>query len=298
MAATVEPSLAWLDRRLYPFKSCWVEVQGAKLHYVDEGQGPVLLMLHGNGSWSFGYRRIIPILARHFRCIAVDYAGFGLSKACPGFSFKPADHSALIEAFVDQLKLHDLRLLVQDWGGPIGLGLAGRRPDLIHTLFICNTWAWPAQGTKHIERFARLAGGPIGRFLITRFNVLGRFAVPNVAMNRKLTKAERAGYAGPYPTPASRRPQTIFPREILASRDYLAEVEAGLAKLHDKPTLLLWGDSDAGFREGELRRFQRLLPRAETVILRGARHFVQEDAPEELAEAVIRFKPHLGDSTI
>jgi len=284
------PSPDWLDRQLYPFKSRWANVQGAKLHYVDEGQGPVLLMLHGNGSWSFGFRRTIPILSKHFRCIAVDHAGFGLSTACPGFSFKPADHSALIEAFVDQLKLQDLRLMVEDWGGPIGLGLAGRRPELIHTLFIGNTWAWPAQGIPQLERFSKMAGSPIGQFLIMRFNALTRFAVPNVGMNRKLTRAERAGYTGPYPTPNSRRPQAIFPKEILASRDYLATVEAGLAKLRDKPALLLWADSDSGFGEAERQRFEQLLPKAETVTLRNARHFAHEDAPEELSDAVMRFE--------
>ena len=174
------------------------------------------------------------------------------------------------------------------------MGLAGRRPELIHKLFICNTWAWPVQGTKHIERFAKFASGPIGRFLIMRLNFLERVAVPNFGMFRKLTKAERAGYAGPYPTPELRRPQTIFPREILASCDYLEQVETGLAKLRDKPTILLWGDSDGGFREGELRRFQQLLPNAETVSLRHARHFVQEDAPEALCEAVTRFELSVG----
>lgn len=287
----------WLDRSIYPFESHWAEIDGARLHYVDEGQGPVLLMLHGNGSWSFGHRRIIPVLSKHFRCIAVDYAGFGLSKAAAGFSFKPAAHSALIEAFVDRLQLRELRLFVQDWGGPIGLGLATRRPELVHTLFICNTWAWPAQGTKHIERFAKFASGPIGRFLIMRLNFLTRVAVPNIAMSRKLGKAERAGYAGPYPTPDSRRPQTIFPREILASRDYLAGVEAGLAKLRDKPALIMWGDSDRGFRDGERRRMQRLLPQADAIILEHARHFVQEDAPDKLTAAMIAFEARAGRLT-
>ena len=122
---TKTSSPAWLDRRLYPFKSHWADVQGARLHYVDEGQGPVLLMLHGNGSWSFGYRGIIPALSKHFRCIAVDYAGFGLSTARPGFSFKPADQSALIEAFVDQLQLRDLRLLGTGLGWSDRIGSRG-----------------------------------------------------------------------------------------------------------------------------------------------------------------------------
>jgi haloalkane dehalogenase len=108
-------------------------------------------------------------------------------------------------------------------------------------LVICNTWAWPAQGIKHIENWSRLTGGGLGRFLIVRFNALTRFLVP-MSTNRKLTRAEKAAYAWPYPTPASRIPHSQFAREILESRDFLSEVETGLTRLRDKPVLILWGD--------------------------------------------------------
>ena len=114
----------------------------------------MLLLLHGNGSWSFLYRNMIPALRQRFRCIALDYPGFGLSSARPGFSFRPQANSAVVEAFIVAMNLSGIRLLVQDWGGPVGLGVAGRRPDLFGKLFIRNTWAWPAQGIKHIEDFS------------------------------------------------------------------------------------------------------------------------------------------------
>src|SRR5580692_1187772 len=109
--------------------------------------------------------------------------------------------------------------VVQDWAGPIGLGFAGWRPDLISELIICNTWAWPAQGIKHFENWSRLTGGGLGRFLIVRFNAFTGLLVP-MSMNRKLTRAERAAYAKPYPTPASRIPHSHFAREILESRNF------------------------------------------------------------------------------
>ncbi len=114
----------------------------------------MLLLLHGNGSWSFLYRNMIPALRQRFRCIALDYPGFGLSSARPGFSFRPQAHSAVVEAFIVAMDLSGIRLLLQDRGGPVGLGVAGRRPDLFGKLFICNTWPWPAQGIKHIEDFS------------------------------------------------------------------------------------------------------------------------------------------------
>lgn len=279
---------AWLDRSLYPFKNRWIEVDGNRIHYVDEGEGPTLLLLHGNGSWSFLYRHIISGLVGHFRCIAFDHAGFGLSRARTGFSFKPREHSAVLEGFVRALNLRDIRLAVQDWGGPIGLGLAGRRPDLISELIIFNTWAWPAQGIKHIENWSRLTGGGLGRFLIVRFNALTAFLVP-MSVNRKLTRAERDAYSKPYPTPASRLPHSQFAREILESQDYLSEVESGLARLRDKPVLILLGDRDPGFRDSERHRFEVEFPGAKVHILRGSKHFVQEDAPREIYEAIVDF---------
>lgn len=285
---------AWLDRTIYPFENRWIDIDGNRIHYVDEGSGPTLLLLHGNGSWSFLYRHVISRLAGDFRCIALDHAGFGLSQARPGFSFKPREHSVVLESFARALELREIRLVVQDWGGPIGLGFAERHPDLISSLIICNTWAWPAKGIKHIENSSRLTGGGLGCFLIVRFNALTRFLVP-MSVNRKLTPAEKAAYSKPYPTPASRIPHSQFAREILDSGDFLSEVEAGLACLRDKPVLILWGDSDPGFREGERQRFETEFPGAKIQILRGAKHFVQEDAATEICEAIQRFERSITD---
>lgn len=280
---------AWLDRRVFPFTSRSVDIDGSALHYVDEGTGPVLLMLHGNASYSFTYRKIIQALAPHFRCIAVDYPGFGLSCARPGYGFTPREHSAVVERFADALGLTSIRLLVHDWGGPIGLGFAGRRPELIHSLLIGNTWAWPTEPGTPLARFARVAGSPLGGFLIRRFNLFIRLMNP-LGTHRKFTRTEKAAFRGPFASPRSRRPMALFPKEILRSAAYLAEVEAALGRLRDRPALLLWGDQDTGFPRAELRRFERYFPCSTTRILAGARHFIQEDAPDQIAEAILRFE--------
>ena len=128
---------------LFPAEHRFVDLDGARIHYVDEGAGEPTLLLHGNPTWSFLYRKIIAGLSDEFRCIAPDYPGYGMSSAPPGYSFTPAEHSAVLERFVDELQLTDLTLMVQDWGGPIGLGLACRRPELVSRLIIGNTFAWP-----------------------------------------------------------------------------------------------------------------------------------------------------------
>jgi len=278
----------WLDKDLYPFENRFLEIDGNRIHYVDEGHGPALLLLHGNPTWSFLYRQIISGLSSQFRCVAVDYPGFGLSSARHGYSFKPREHSSTLERFVLTLGLENIGLMVQDWGGPIGLGFAGRHPDRIRSLIICNTWAWPAQGRRHLERFSRIVGGAIGRFFILNFNAFVNVLVPS-GVTRRLSPAEMRAYRGPFPTRASRVPTAIFPREILHSREYLAEVESNLAKLSDKPTLILWGDRDNAFRENERERFERLFPDHRTRILKGAKHFVQEEAPDQICRELVAF---------
>ncbi len=278
----------WLDEKLYPFQSRFVEIEGNRIHYVDEGRGPTLLLLHGNPTWSFLYRHIIRGLSRQFRCVAVDYPGFGLSSARPGYSFKPREHSAVLERFVLALDLDEIGLMVQDWGGPIGLGFAGRHPDRIRALLICNTWAWPAQGTKNLEWFSKIVGSPIGRLLILNFNAFVNMLLPS-GVSRRLSPAEMRAYRGPFPTRISRLPTAIFPSEILHSREYLAEVESNLGRLRHKPTLFLWGDRDSAFRDAERERFELIFPNHRTCTLKGAKHFVQEEAPERICQEVIAF---------
>ncbi|MFN2555768.1 MAG: alpha/beta fold hydrolase [Nitriliruptorales bacterium] len=112
---------SWVSDRLFPFESRFMDLEGARLHYVDEGRGPVMLMLHGNTTWSFLYRHLIVRLRGRFRCVALGFPGFGLSSAAPNYGFLPAEYSHVVEAFVEALDLRATTLFVQDWGGPIGL---------------------------------------------------------------------------------------------------------------------------------------------------------------------------------
>ncbi|NEU70225.1 DASH family cryptochrome [Spirosoma agri] len=273
-----------LDRNLFPFTSHYLSIDGNLVHYVDEGEGPTLLLLHGNPTWSFLYRHMIRQLAPYFRCIALDYPGFGLSTAKAGYGFTPREHSGVVEALVDQLRLRDLCIMVQDWGGPIGLGFAGRRPDLVRSLIIGNTWAWPAKGG--MVGFSLVFGNLLARFLITRYNILAKWLIP-AGTNRQLTKAERCAYMAPFSTPASRLPTWVFPKQIRASKAYLTEVEAGLARLRDKPALVVWGEADGAFGQSERLRLLGYFPNHRVQLLPNAKHFIQENAPDEICAAIL-----------
>ena len=180
----------WVDDRLFPFKSRFVKLSGNVVHYVDEGEGPILLMLRGNPTWSFVYRNVIAELSGSFRCIAPDYPGFGLSTPAPGYEFHPADHARLVGEFVDRLDLRDVTLIAQDWGGPIGLTAALPRRDRFSRLVVGNTWAWPVNGDPHFELFSHFMGGLIGRPLIRHFNFFVNVMIPECHDPRRTSPPE------------------------------------------------------------------------------------------------------------
>ena len=283
---------AWVDQELFPFQSHFVEVDGARVHYIDEGQGPIFVGLHGNPTWSFLYRRIVSGLKDRFRCIALDHPGFGLSNAPPGYGYTEAEHLAVVEGFVTQLDLDGITLMGQNWGGPIGLSVAVRHPERFQALVIGNTFGWPVRGEKTFERFSKLMGsGFPGGLLVKRLDLFTRVFVPGGIKRKKLSKAEKAMYQHPHPTPRSRIPVHVLPREILAAQQLLSEVEQGLPRLADLPALIVWGDRDQAFKQPQRRRWEQTFPNHKTVLLDGASHYIQEDAPEEIVAAIKQWWP-------
>ncbi|WP_327117401.1 alpha/beta fold hydrolase [Nocardia sp. NBC_01730] len=279
----------WLSEELYPFADHYADIDGARVHYVDEGTGPLLLLLHGNPTWSFLYRDIITGLRDRFRCIAPDYPGFGLSTAHPGYGYTPAEHADVIEGLLLHLDLTEVTLMVQDWGGPIGFAVAARHPDRFAAFVIGNTWAWPKSDLP-TQFVARTIGGPIGGYLIRQHNFFVERIIPSGVKRKQLPDAVMAAYRGPFPTPQSRHPMHVFPREILASKQFLADIAAALPGLADRPALIVWADQDVAFRDAERRRWEATFPNHRTVILNGAGHYLQEDAAADVAAAILEWQ--------
>lgn len=277
---------AWLGEDLYPFEGLYVDVDGSRVHYLDEGEGPVLLLMHGNPTWSFLYRNIIRGLSDRYRCIAIDYPGFGLSTARAGYTFMPGEHAAVVEQILLRLDLSDVTMMVQDWGGPIGFTVATRQPERFSAFVVGNTWAWPHANIR-MAAFSRMLKNPVGKSLILHRNLFVERVMPTGVKRGKLPEKVKDAYRGPFPTPESRIPTYVFPREILESRaTFLAEVERGLSKLKDRPALLVWPTGDIAFQEDERKRWESVFPDHRTVILEGAGHYIQEDAPDEIVSAI------------
>lgn len=282
MAVTGRPS--WVDDELFLFESRFVTIDGHAVHYVDEGAGPTLLLLHGNPTWSFVYRDTIRALRNEFRCIAIDYPGFGLSSPAPGYRYLPEEHAGVVAAFADTLALSGVTLVAHDWGGPIGLAVVEQRPAVFDGLVLANTWAWPIDALP-VQLASRLLGGPLGRLLIGQFNLFVNAMIPAGHRLRKPTDDEMAHYRNAL-TAERRQASAVLPRAITGSRAFLADVESGLPALTALPTLIVWGDSDIAFGNKELRRWEQMFTDHDTVIIEGAGHFVQSDAPERFATAI------------
>jgi haloalkane dehalogenase len=269
----------------FPFRSRFLSVGGARLHYVDEGAGPLLFMLHGNPTWSFLYRHLINALRGEFRCVAVDLAGFGLSDPPDEFGFRPDEHAGLVARLMEALDLRDATLIAHDWGGPIGLSAMIQTRERITRLCLGNTWAWPVNGDFHFEWFSKLMGGPVGRFGSDRFALFINGVMPRSMRRRKLSPEEMRAYRAPFAGDRTRRPMSIFPWQITAARNWLGELLASVSTFHG-PVQFIWPNNDIAFREKELTRWLRIFPHASVARLPRCGHFLWEDAPEECIEVL------------
>jgi haloalkane dehalogenase len=219
--------------------------------------------------------------------VALDYPGFGLSSAPPPFGFTPGEESRVVEEFVDHLGLRDLTLVMQDWGGPIGLGLAGRRPELVRGVVVGNTWAWPTGTSEARGKFSFVVGGPLGEFAQMNFNGFASFGLRHGVV-RELPRDVVDLYLRPF-LPLDRRGIAAFyPGQITAAGRYMAEVEEGLGKIRDRPALIVWGTRDVGFPPADRARFEAAFPRHKTVEV-DADHFFFEDARERMVTEVAAF---------
>lgn len=281
----IKPAKYKIDTQLFPFRSRMLLLKsGITIHYVDEGKGPILLLLHGNPTWSFLYRNIIMGLKDRFRCISPDYPGFGLSTAPADYGFTAAEHADAIAAFVEALDLWDFSIMMQDWGGPIGFSVALRYPDRVRRFIIGNTWAWPLERFGQ-KMFSRIMGGSIGRGLAWCCNGIVRFFMSKgvvTGLDQRILDI----YLMPFRDRSDRAPTHIFPNQLRAAHPFLAEIYQRLGTLLDKRALILWGQKDFAFQEPERLRFENLFTNHQTILLPNAGHFIQEDAPDEIVRAI------------
>ncbi len=293
-SAASEPD--WLDRNAYPFQSHSLALPDGRMHYVDEGSGEPVLFVHGAPTWSFEFRALIQGVRDFRRAIAPDHLGFGLSERPAGFEYTPEAHARALEAFVDELGLERFALVVHDFGGPIGLPLALRRPERVTRLVIMNSFMWPLDADKELARNASLAASELGRMLYRHANASLRLLMPGAFFDRKkLTPELHRQYLSVFPDGESRqRVLWQLARSLLGSGDFYARLWQSRDALRSIPTLLVWGMQDPAFTPTHLRRWQRALPDARTLDIGAAGHWPHEEQPNVVTAALRHFLMHQG----
>ena len=278
---------------LYPFASNFLEVPGGhRMHYLDEGTGPALLMVHGNPTWSFYWRRLVRTLRGEFRVVVPDHIGCGLSdKPVAGeYPYRLGRRIEDLVRLIETLDLTNVTLLVHDWGGAIGLGAAGRLPERVAGQVIFNSGSFHGGRCPLRIRVCRM---PIlGGWGVRGLNLFARAAARMTTYRTKLAPNVAAGLLAPYDTWANRVAVEQFVRDIPLSPghpsyDTLSQVDANLSKLADRPTSLIWGMRDWCFTPWFLGQYEKRFPGAEVHRIEDAGHYVIEDAHEDV-ETLVR----------
>ena len=278
------------DPTLYPFTSRWFESSAGRMHYIDEGAGTPILFCHGNPTWSFLYRGIVSRLSDRFRCIAVDYPGFGLSDHPENYGYTIEEHARVTGELVDHLGLDGFIVMGQDWGGPVSMAVATDRADRVSGVVLGNTWFWPA--TLAFRLFSRAMGSGLMQRKILEDNFFVERIMP-ASSTKRLSELERAHYRLVQPSPAARRGVAVMPKQIIDARLLLERLSRDVpARLGAKPALITWGMKDFGFRPGMIPRMRAAFENVEVLELPRAKHYIQEDAPGEIAEAIARRFPY------
>lgn len=284
---------------VYPWPGHFLEVDGGAMHYLDEGprDAPVMLALHGNPTWSFYWRALVARFAGRYRVIVPDHIGCGLSEKPQDWTYQLGDHVRNVQYLVEQLGLKDITLVVHDWGGAIGFGVAGERPELFRRFVVTNTAAFLS---KDIPPSIALCKIPVfGALAVRGLNGFARAATVR-AVEKPLSPAARAGLLFPYGSWADRIATLRFVADIPLYRAHpsyskLSFIEDTLVEHLSKPMQLIWGMKDFCFTPKFLARWREFFPDARVEELADVGHYVMEDAPDRALNTIEAFLRETGD---
>jgi pimeloyl-ACP methyl ester carboxylesterase len=291
-------------RARWPYRPRFANVNGWRMHYIEEGEGDPVLLLHGNPTWGFLYRDIIgPLVESGRRVIVPDMIGFGLSEKPTREQAHTLDgHIANLIGLVRHLDLKRITVVCHDWGGPTGLSFAMSNPERVRALTVMSTWAWPlppAEFHKRIFPWRMMHAPLVGPYLLGRHNALaGRGIYLSVVNREKFNNEARAAYEAVLPDPATRLFTWVWPRWIPLDRnarafDRFCWLEERLAQ-SKLPALIIWGREDDVFDAAVFsERFKQMLPHAEGPYLVTGRHFLQEESGPEIAALIVAFLDRL-----
>lgn len=276
------------------FEEHYEVIDGIRLHYVDEGSGPPILLVHGQPTWSYLYRKMIrPLVAAGYRCIAPDLMGFGLSdKPTDESAYTLGRHVELVTGLVEKLQLAGVTIVGQDWGGPVGLRYAIDHQDNVRSLVILNTLV-KITPVPLLFTFVFRNGG-FSSFLVRRLDLFRKIIFRRGwPFRRPLEAGVMEQYKMPHPTAASRAGIAAFPKMIPGNdrhpnAAYISQIDSVLRNW-DVPVLVMFSDGDIAFKPTEGQRIAEMVPDGRFQVVRNAGHYLQEDAGEEIAQRMVTF---------
>lgn len=283
---------------LYPFAGRTLDLQGLRYHYLDEGRGEPVVMLHGNPTWSFYYRDLVKALRGEYRAIVPDHVGCGRSDKPDDSKYAYTLESRVndLEALLDHLDLRaNLTLVLHDWGGLIGMAFAHRHPERVKRLVVLNTAAFHLPAGKPFPWQLWLCRDtPLGPLLVRGLNAFCRGAARVGCKRRPMSAEIRAGYLSPYDSWRNRIAVLRFVQDIPLRRgdrgyELLTQVQDGLSRFRGVPMLICWGGRDFVFDRRFLDEWVRHFPDAEVSLIPDAGHYVLEDACDEVIPRVRAF---------
>jgi pimeloyl-ACP methyl ester carboxylesterase len=280
---------SWLDKSEYPYQSHYLDINGQKLHYIDEGNGETLLFVHGTPSWSFDYRNVIKALKSNFRCIALDHIGFGLSDKPERYDYSTPHHSETLGRFVKEKKLDNITLIVHDFGGPIGLNFAIQHPEKIKRLVVLNSWLWSSASDPEFKKLSRILKSPLLPFLYRYLNFSPKFILPKSFGDFKLHGRLLKQYTSPFADRTQRNGAIAFAKSLLNDQDWFESLWNKREPIMDKPTLFIWGMKDPVIKSHYLKRFQSGFTNSKTIELKTCGHFPQEEQSTIVAKSILEF---------
>ncbi len=272
----------------YDFTHHYATVGGLRMHYLDEGRGDTVVMLHGNPNWSYYYRNLVRALRDKYRCLVPDHIGCGLSDkpSDAEYEYSLERRFADLEDWLSQVgTTRDLTLVVHDWGGMIGMAYATKHPDRVRRLVVLNTGAFHLPGAKPVPWQLKLARSPLGAVLVRGFNAFSSGAVHSCVTRRPMSPDVAKAYCAPYDSWANRIAVHRFVQDIPLRPgdrgfDLVTRVSDGLSQLKHLPMLIGWGDRDFVFDEHFLREWLTRFPDAELHRYPDCGHYILEDAEE------------------
>lgn len=278
----------------FPFESKYVEVHGSTMHYIEQGEGPVFLFLHGNPTWSYLWRNVIPVLSKYGRCIALDLIGFGKSDR-PDIGYKFHEHYHFVDGFIEKMGLKDIVIVGHDWGGVIGFYYAMRHQENVKGIAFMETFPFTIKWDyfpPNFRRGIRMFRTPlIGQFLIMVLNVFVEKILP-ASVHRRLPKEVHDNYRKMFPTVKSRYPVYVWPNELpIEGREnetFLAikRVEEALPRF-GFPMLLLTATPGAIIKPDKVKWFKKTIQNLTVKNIGNGIHYLQEDNPKGIANGII-----------